>query len=72
MKAGYNESVENVDNLYCFRCNVAMVSDKVFLSYLHSTFPTQLLKCPQCGLVHIDEEMIMKKALEVEMILEEK
>jgi uncharacterized C2H2 Zn-finger protein len=72
MKTGYNESVANEEGLYCFRCNVTLVSDKVFLQYLTSTFPTQLLKCPQCGLVHIDEKTVMTKALEVERTLEEK
>ena len=72
MKTGYGESVTNNDGLYCFRCNETLVSDKVILNYLTNTFPTQLLKCPKCGLVYIDEEMVMKKAVEVERAVEEK
>ena len=72
MKTGYGESLPNDDGLFCFRCDKILVSDKVFLNYLTNTFPTQLLKCPQCGLVYIDEEMIMTKAQEVERTIEEK
>jgi len=72
MKTGYNESVSNENGLYCFCCNEPLISEKVFLTYLRSTFPTQLLKCPKCGLVYIDEEMVTTKAVEVEMVLEEK
>ena len=72
MKTGYHDSVANEDGIYCFRCNEALVSDKVFLKYLTSAFPTQLLKCPKCELIYISEEMVMKKALEVERTIEEK
>ena len=72
MNTGYGESLPNNDGLYCFRCNEPMVSDKVFLQYLTNTFPTQLLKCPKCDLIYIDEDMVMKKAVEVEKTIEEK
>jgi len=72
MKGGYGDSIANEDGLYCFRCNETLVSDKVFISYLTNTFPTQLLKCPKCGMVYIDEDMVMTKAREVEMTIEEK
>ena len=72
MKAGYGESLANENGLYCFRCNEVLVSDKVFLNYLTNTFPTQLLKCPKCDMVYIDEDMVMNKAHEVERTIEEK
>ena len=72
MKTGYDEIITNEDGRLCFRCNVALTSEKIFLTYLKSTFPTQLLTCPVCRQVHIDENTIMTKAAEVEMILEEK
>jgi len=72
MKAGYGEGIKNDEGLYCFRCNEILVSDKVFMNYLTNTFPTQLLKCPICGLVYIDEDMVMSKAHEVERTIEEK
>jgi len=72
MQTGYRESVTNEDGIYCFRCNIPLASDKVFLSYLRSTFPTQLLKCPDCGLVYISEELATTKAVEVEKSIEDK
>ena len=72
MKTGYGEGVSNVDGVYCFRCGVALISDKVHMQYLRSAFPTQVLKCPDCGLIYIDENTVMTKALEVERALEEK
>ena len=72
MKTGYGEGISNEDGVYCFRCGVALVSDKARMRYLMSAFPTQVLKCPICGLIHIDENTVMTKALEVERTLEEK
>jgi len=72
MKAGYGEGLINEDGLYCFRCDEPLVSDKVFMNYLTNTFPTQLLKCPVCGLIYIDEDLVMNKAHEVEKTIEEK
>ena len=72
MKTGYGEGISNTDGLYCFRCDEVLVSDKVFINYLTNTFPTQLLKCPKCEMVYIDEEMVLHKAHEVEKTIEEK
>jgi len=72
MKTGYDASVTNESGLYCYRCDETLVSSKVFLQYLASSFPTQLLKCPKCGIIHIDENMIMTKAVDVEKTIEEK
>ena len=72
MQTGYQESVTNEEGLFCYRCNLPLVSEKVFLSYLRSTFPTQLLKCPKCGLVYISEKTALTKAAEVEKTVEEK
>ena len=72
MKTGYGENLKNEDGLYCFRCGETLVSDKVFMQYLTNTFPTQLLQCPKCGLIYIDEDMVMKKAVEVERTVEDK
>ena len=75
MKTGYgqDEIIVNKDGLYCFRCDEILVSGKVFLQYLvMNAFPTHLLKCPKCGLVYIDENMVMTKAAEVERTIEEK
>ena len=72
MQTGYHETVPNDDGLYCCNCNVPLVSGKVTMTYLRSTFPTQLLKCPECGAVYISEELAVTKAVEVEKSIEEK
>ena len=72
MKTGYDAKIVNESGLYCYRCDEILVSSKVFLQYLASGFPTQLLKCPKCGIVYIDENMIMTKAVDVERTIEEK
>jgi len=72
MKTGYDTSVTNEAGLYCYRCDEVLVSSKVFLQYLASSFPTQLLKCPKCSTLYIDEDMIMTKAVDVERTIEEK
>jgi hypothetical protein len=45
---------------------------KVDISYLGNSFPVDLLKCPNCGLVLIPEEMALGKMAEVEKALEDK
>lgn len=72
MEEGYNAVIPNDEGLYCFACNETLVSNKVFMSYLTGSFPTQLLTCPKCGLVYIDEETVLNKAVEVERTMEEK
>ena len=56
----------------CANCNVPMQLGKVDISYLGNSFPVDLLKCPNCGLVLIPEEMALGKMAEVEKALEDK
>ena len=49
-----------------------LVSGKVDISYLGNSFPVELLKCPNCGLVLIPEELALGKMAEVEKALEDK
>ncbi|MEW6697754.1 MAG: DVU_1557 family redox protein [Bacillota bacterium] len=56
----------------CVKCGVILRPGKVNISYLGSSFPVELLKCPQCGLVFIPEDLVMGKMLEVEKSLEDK
>ena len=37
----------------CTKCNLPMEKGKVTITYLESSFPVELLRCPQCGLVYI-------------------
>lgn len=56
----------------CANCGQPLVPGKVDISYLGSSFPVDLLKCPSCGLVLIPEELALGKMAEVEKALEDK
>lgn len=70
--SSYQDRIENEEGLYCFRCNLPLQSEKAFISYLQYSFPTQLLRCPKCGLTFVGEEMALTKAVEVEKAMEGK
>lgn len=59
-------------NWKCARCSVVMQPSPVTIAYLGSAFPVELLKCPQCGLVLVPEELALGKMAEVESTLEDK
>lgn len=56
----------------CADCGQPLVPGKVDISYLGNSFPVDLLKCPNCGLVLIPEELALGKMAEVEKALEDK
>ncbi|MEW6402287.1 MAG: DVU_1557 family redox protein [Chloroflexota bacterium] len=56
----------------CANCNVPLEPGKVDISYLGSSFPVELLRCPKCGLVLIPEELALGKMVEAEKALEDK
>lgn len=56
----------------CASCGQELVPGKVDISYLGNSFPVDLLKCPNCGLVLIPEELALGKIAEVEKTLEDK
>lgn len=56
----------------CFKCRVPMVAGKVTITYMGSEFPVDLLRCPQCGLVFVPQDLAMGKMAEVEKALEDK
>jgi len=51
---------------------VPLEPGRVDIAYLGSSFPVELLRCPQCGLVLIPEELALGKMAEVEKALEDK
>ncbi|MEL7567381.1 MAG: DVU_1557 family redox protein [Dehalobacterium sp.] len=65
------EELEN-QHLECEKCKVVLKKGKVNITYLKSTFPVELLKCPKCGQVFISEELALGKIAEVEKTLEDK
>jgi rubredoxin len=56
----------------CANCGVPLELGKVDISYLGNSFPVELYKCPQCGLVLVPEELALGKMAEVEKALEDK
>ena len=56
----------------CANCHVPLETGKVDVAYLDNAFPVDLLKCPNCGLVLIPEDLALGKMVEVEKQLEDK
>jgi rubredoxin len=56
----------------CADCNLPLTAGKVDISYMGNSFQVELLRCPNCGLVMIPEELALGKMAEVEKSLEDK
>ncbi|MGA3116724.1 MAG: DVU_1557 family redox protein [Syntrophobacteraceae bacterium] len=57
---------------WCTKCSVPLETGKVNIAYLGSMFPVDLLRCPECGMVNVPEELAIVKMAEVEKLLEDK
>lgn len=64
--------IQNKEGILCEKCGVPLELQSVKITYLKSTFPTRILRCPSCGLSFVSEELAMGKMVEVEELLEEK
>jgi predicted RNA-binding Zn-ribbon protein involved in translation (DUF1610 family) len=56
----------------CLNCGLPLKPGKVDVSYLGNSFAIELLKCPNCGLVLVPEELALGKMAEIEKTLEDK
>lgn len=56
----------------CDKCKIDLAPGNVTLSYLGSSFPVELYKCPKCGLVFIPEDLALGKMDMAEKALEDK
>jgi len=56
----------------CDKCKKELVQKKVKVRYLEGNFEVEMLKCPECNMVFVDEELAVGKMLEVEKGLEDK
>jgi Zn-finger nucleic acid-binding protein len=56
----------------CDKCNKKLEPKKVKVRYLEGNFEVELMQCPQCKTVFVDEELALGKMLEVEKGLEDK
>ncbi|PKU24913.1 DVU_1557 family redox protein [Telmatospirillum siberiense] len=58
--------------LICGKCDQELSMGKVTLAYMGNSFEVELLRCPQCHLVFVPEELATGKMQQVELALEEK
>jgi RNase P subunit RPR2 len=56
----------------CANCNVPLTPGQISVSYLGNAYPVSLLRCPNCGLVLVTEDLALGKMAEVEKALEDK
>jgi uncharacterized protein with PIN domain len=56
----------------CDKCNQELELAKVKVRYLEGNFEVDLMKCPSCNQVYIDEALALGKMKEVEEGLEDK
>lgn len=68
---GKKEQVEK-SSWQCCHCKIPMNTGKVKITYLGNDFNIDLLKCPECCLVLVPEDLAVRKMLEVEQSLEDK
>ncbi|MFH0976046.1 MAG: hypothetical protein V1874_09715 [Spirochaetota bacterium] len=59
-------------NILCSKCGINLTPGNVTLEYLENSFPVELYKCSQCGLVFIPESLATGKMQQVEKMLEDK
>jgi hypothetical protein len=56
----------------CGKCGDPLVSAKVNVRYLGTTFTVDLLKCTRCNIVMVSEEIATGKMAQAEEVLEDK
>ena len=56
----------------CLKCDRHLELKTVTVEYLGNQFTIELPKCPECGMVHVSEELATGKMAEVEQLLEDK
>lgn len=63
---------EMAEKWHCFKDKVPMNEADVVLSYLNVTEIINGWKCPECGVIYLDEETVVEKVVNAEQMLEEK
>ena len=61
-----------LEEWHCFKCKVKMANSRVRMSYLEKIVPTQGIKCPQCGVAYLPEELVLGKVAKAEKMIENK
>lgn len=64
--------MNKLEEWHCFKCKVKMVESRVRMSYLDVTVPISGIKCPECGVAYLLEEIVVKKVAKAEEMIENK
>lgn len=64
--------MEKKENLKCSRCKVPLKEMEAHFTYLDRKFKHKVLRCPSCGQVLLDEELVRGKVSRMENVLEDK
>lgn len=60
------------NEMICDRCKVELEEMDLQFRYLKKSFRAKVLRCPECGQVHLTEDQVKKRVSDVEKMLEEK
>ncbi len=66
------EMLGNGKDIICAKCDIPLKVGHVTLGYVGTTFPVDLFKCLECGLVYIPSGLARGSMVEVERALEDK
>jgi len=66
-----NTPVET-EKLICESCGIYMEEMEANFTYLNRSFRHKVMRCPECGMVYIPEDLARGRMRIVEMTLEEK
>ena len=58
--------------LTCAKCNMPLVKEKTVFQYMGYEVSEDLPRCPSCGQIFLDEELVRGRMTEVETELEDK
>lgn len=64
--------IKEDSRIYCASCELPLRHAECNFKYLGHTFRHKVLRCPGCGQVYLDEELIDTKIKKLEESLEEK
>ena len=67
-----NDKIGKTSAWLCDKCKKKLTLNKTKLTYLSGNFEIDLMRCPACRNVFIEEELALGKMLEVEKTLEDK
>ncbi|GAP13643.1 hypothetical protein LARV_01398 [Longilinea arvoryzae] len=56
----------------CANCDLPLEPGQVMVSYLGNSYPVNLMRCPNCGMVLVPEDLALGRMVEVEKALEDK